>query len=92
MGSLTNYIRSGQTYAHREYCGYDQGNDIQVRIDSVINPWILPPQLSLDTWYDCLYAVYFPDSNTPESFHVVDDDGGVSIIMPTRHNFTLSFS
>jgi hypothetical protein len=88
----TLYIKSGSNYHKRGYSGYETGNHIQVKIDSVVDDWYLPDDMQLDTFYDCFYTVYFPDSFTPESFHCVNDEGGISIIVANRFNLTLSFS
>lgn len=88
----TLYLKSGTNYNARGFAGFETGNNIQVKINSLSEPWNLPEELTLDIFYICPYVVYFPDSFTPEAFHVVNDNGGISILLTNRFNLTLSFT
>lgn len=84
----TLLLHTGFTYRSRFYHKSVCTSLIEIYIPFQISQYDLPDGISFDTWYIAKYAALKPASDEIDCYHVFDDLGGISLILPKRFTIT----
>ncbi len=80
----TLYIRPGYSYQSQWISRIDIGQNISIEIPEQVTDWALPLDVDFDTVYDVVFIVYKPLSQEVNSYYVVTNTGGISIVCTSR--------